>query len=55
MMELLAVALNEAADAIRMTHDMAKKSGFASGTSQFTAEELSTQVLVIKGRLMCPV
>jgi len=55
MMESLAVAQREAAEATTVTERLAKQSGGGALPSGFTAEQLSTQVSVLKSRLACPV
>lgn len=56
MMESLAIAQREATDAVKSSEGLAGSSGGGSGIpSEFTAEQLNTQVSVLKSRLACPV
>jgi E3 ubiquitin-protein ligase BRE1 len=60
MMELLAIAQREANDAVKASQGLTGSSGGGGGggigiPSEFTAEQLSTQVSVLKSRLVCPV
>eukprot|EP00529_Nitzschia_sp_RCC80_P003933 CAMPEP_0113513304 /NCGR_PEP_ID=MMETSP0014_2-20120614/39787_1 /TAXON_ID=2857 /ORGANISM="Nitzschia sp." /LENGTH=962 /DNA_ID=CAMNT_0000409691 /DNA_START=328 /DNA_END=3213 /DNA_ORIENTATION=- /assembly_acc=CAM_ASM_000159 len=54
MMESLAVAQREASEAAEMTQRIARSSG-SGMVAGFTAEQLHTQVNVLKSRLACPV
>lgn len=54
MMESLAVAQREATDAAKFTQQLAESQG-GGMVAGFTAEQLSTQVKVLKSRLACPV
>lgn len=58
--EALAVAQRQAAEAVKNLANLSRQAGGAGvdgsvGTTVFTAEQLSTQVAVLKGRLACPV
>lgn len=55
MMESLAVAKREAAEATTVTQRLAQQTGGGALPSGFTAEQLNTQVSVLKSRLACPV
>lgn len=59
MMESLAIAQREATDAVKASVGLTGSSGGSgSGSgipSEFTAEQLNTQVSVLKSRLTCPV
>jgi E3 ubiquitin-protein ligase BRE1 len=57
MMEALAIAQREAVEAAQLSERLAQQSGSGGGglPSRFTAEQLSTQVSVLKQRLVCPV
>lgn len=57
MMESLAVAKREAAEAAKVSESLSKQSGNGGGSvpSGFTVEQLNTQVSVLKSRLACPV
>ncbi|KAL3925441.1 MAG: hypothetical protein SGILL_000406 [Bacillariaceae sp.] len=54
MMESLAVAQREATDAATFTQQLAESQG-GGMVAGFTAEQLNTQVKVLKNRLTCPV
>ena len=54
MMESLAVAQREATDAAKFTQQLAESQG-GGMVAGFTAEQLNTQVKVLKSRLACPV
>ena len=54
MMESLAVAQREASDAAKFTQQLAESQG-GGMVAGFTAEQLNTQVKVLKSRLACPV
>lgn len=53
LVESLAVAQRESSEAAKKVMHMRSSSG--GGHSEFTAEQLATQVSVLKGRLACPV
>jgi E3 ubiquitin-protein ligase BRE1 len=53
LVESLAVAQRESSEAAKKVMHMRSSSG--GGHSEFTAEQLTTQVSVLKGRLACPV
>lgn len=57
--EALAVAQRQAAEAVKNLTNLSRQAGDGGdgsmGTTEFTAEQLSTQVAVLKGRLACPV
>lgn len=59
MMESLAIAQREATDAVKASVGLTGIPGGSGGgssiPSEFTAEQLSTQVSVLKSRLTCPV
>jgi E3 ubiquitin-protein ligase BRE1 len=55
MSESLAVAQRDATEASKAAEDIAKRTGTAGMVSEFTAEQLTTQVSVLKSRLACPV
>jgi E3 ubiquitin-protein ligase BRE1 len=59
VMESLAVAQREASEAKNLSESLAKSSGGGGGgggmKSEFSADQLATQVSVLKGRLICPV
>lgn len=58
MMESLAVAQRESVEAAKVAAGLVKESGGGGGAglpSGFTAEQLNTQVSVLKQRLACPV
>ena len=55
MMESLAIAQRDAADAAQASESFARKASGSGAQTEFTAEQLSTQVSVLKGRLACPV
>mmetsp|Transcript_19125 Transcript_19125/g.31694 ORF Transcript_19125/g.31694 Transcript_19125/m.31694 type:complete len:229 (-) Transcript_19125:287-973(-) len=55
ILESLAVAQREAGDSAKQIVKMRSKSGSAGGHSDFTTEQLETQVSVLKHRLSCPV
>jgi E3 ubiquitin-protein ligase BRE1 len=54
MMESLAVAQREASEAAKFTQQLAESQG-GGMVAGFTAEQLNTQVKVLKSRLACPV
>lgn len=54
LVESLAVAQRESAEAAKKIMQM-RASGGGGGDSEFTADQLATQVSVLKGRLACPV
>lgn len=53
IVESLAVAQREAGDAAKLIGKMRSQRG--GGSSDFTAEQLTTQISVLKNRLACPV
>lgn len=53
LVESLAIAQRESSEAAKKVMNMRASGG--SGHSEFTAEQLTTQVSVLKGRLACPV
>ena len=53
--EALAVAKREASEAANKLANSKQSSGGSGGYSEFTVEQLSTQVNVLKGKLTCPV
>ena len=55
MTESLAVAQRDASEASKAAENMAQRTGSSGMVSEFTAEQLTTQVSVLKGRLACPV
>jgi E3 ubiquitin-protein ligase BRE1 len=55
LMESLAVAQREAAEAAKKVMHLRASSGGGGGDSGFTADQLETQVSVLKSRLACPV
>lgn len=55
MMESLAIAKKESAEALKLSERLANQSGGGGMVSGFTAEQLNTQVSVLKSRLACPV
>lgn len=55
LVESLAVAQREAAEAAKKVIQLRASGGGGGGDSEFTADQLSTQVSVLKGRLACPV
>jgi len=55
LMESLAVAQREAAEAAKKLMHLRASVGGGSGDSEFTADQLQTQVSVLKSRLACPV
>jgi E3 ubiquitin-protein ligase BRE1 len=55
MMESLAIAQREATDAVKASEGLRGSSGGSGIPSEFTAEQLNTQVSVLKSRLACPV
>lgn len=55
MMESLAIAQKDAAEAAQLSNRLSQQSGGGAIASGFTAEQLSTQVAVLKNRLICPV
>ena len=55
LMESLAVAQREAAEAAKKLMHLRASGGGGGGDSGFTADQLETQVAVLKSRLTCPV
>lgn len=55
ILESLAVAQREVGDSAKLIIKMRSKSGSAGGHSDFTTEQLETQISVLKNRLACPV
>lgn len=53
--ESLAIAQRESSEAAKKVMNMRASGGSGGGHSDFTAEQLTTQVSVLKGRLACPV
>lgn len=55
LVESLAVAQRESAEAAKKLMHLRAKSGDGGGDSEFTTDQLTKQVSVLKGRLACPV
>mmetsp|Transcript_32545 Transcript_32545/g.74826 ORF Transcript_32545/g.74826 Transcript_32545/m.74826 type:complete len:137 (-) Transcript_32545:151-561(-) len=55
LMETLAVAQRDAAESARRVAKLKSRETGEGATSEFTTEQLTTQISVLKGRLSCPV